>query len=324
MQLEMKMGVAGMHCMVSGFKMASWGYHRIQQTVHSLNEELRSNKNKEDKLTLVKNYIQAVENDSRFAIDTELPPNLAWFNVSSELTFTKHLSGKLVILDFFTYCCINCLHILPDLHDLEERFPSTDGLVIIGVHSAKFPNEKGTNNLRNAIAKYDICHPIVNDPDIIMWERLSISCWPTLVFINPQGRLLNYIIGEGHRDEMNVFTEAALDYYKEKAQLNFDPITLSLEKNKIVGGCDRLSFPGKIAATVTHLFVSDTGNHRVLMVNQGTGIVDAIYGNGLPGLRDGNKGGAQFRSPQGMAYDEGQLYVADTENHCIRKVGVAK
>ena len=292
----------------------------VQRTVDALNEGLRNTKDTQLREKLVTDHLNKVENDSRYEINVEFPSNLAWFNTTGDLKLTDHLTGKIVILDFFTYCCINCLHILPDLHNLETRYKPQDGIVVIGVHSAKFPNEKSNENIRNAIMKNDITHAVVNDTNIELWERLAVSCWPTLVFISPGGRLIHYIIGEGHSEEMNTFVDVAYKYYKTKNELTSTAIEISLEKDKVAAG--QLSFPGKIALNQTHLFIADSGNHRVVMVNRNSHQVEMIFGQGSQGLLDGEHDEAKFRSPQGIAYHEGLLYVADTENHCIRKVGV--
>ena len=107
-----------------------------------------------------------------------------WLNCHGKINI-EEIEGKLVLLDFFTYCCINCMHILPNLHELENKYPQKSGLVIVGVHSAKFENEKKTSNIKHAIARYGIKHPVVNDSDSKLWEEWNIHCWPTLVLLGP-------------------------------------------------------------------------------------------------------------------------------------------
>jgi len=90
---------------------------------------------------------------------------------------------------------VNCLHILPDLHEIEQKFSVEDGVVVVGVHSAKFPNERLNSNIENAVCKYGITHPVVNDSEAVMWRELGIQCWPTVVIISPTGQLLAQFIG---------------------------------------------------------------------------------------------------------------------------------
>ena len=115
----------------------------------------------------------------------EFPEGLEWLNVSEPLTMDD-LEGKIVLLDFWTYGCINCIHVIPDLHRLEEEFG--DELVVIGVHSAKFENEGQLNNIRNIVQRYEVTHPVVNDADFRIWSTYGVNAWPTLVVIDPLGK----------------------------------------------------------------------------------------------------------------------------------------
>ena len=102
----------------------------------------------------------------------ELPQNSFWFNTDKPLSL-KQLKGRIVILDFWTYCCINCLHILPNLKYLEQKYK--DSLTVIGVHSAKFDNEKETENIHQAILRYDIEHPVVVDNNFRLWQEYAVG-----------------------------------------------------------------------------------------------------------------------------------------------------
>lgn len=291
----------------------------IQGTIVALNETLRKEGNRDLKETSIVDHIQKMENNDSFRIIvSEFPSKCSWYNVERGLKFSEELAGKLVVLDFFTYCCINCMHILPDLHQLEQQF-NGQGVVIVGVHSAKFPNEKGDGNLLDAIIRYDITHPVVNDTDIVLWNQLGVSCWPTLVILGPNQHLLHYIVGEGHGQELNLFVEAAVRYFKQKGSLLVEPITLKLEKGKIPSNI--LKYPGKIATNIefTQFYIADSSNHRIVVANN-AGEVESVYGCGLPGCQDGSIGEVEFNTPQGIAYHQDCLYVADTGNHVIRKV----
>ena len=271
-------------------------------------------------------HIKSVENDPEFCLGLEFPAGLTWFK-SSPLTFSEDLKDKLVVLDFFTYCCINCMHILPDLAELEQAHSIEDGLVIVGVHSAKFLNEKIPENIENAIRRYDIHHPVVNDSDIVLWNQLGVVCWPTLVIVGPDQQLLHCIIGEGHGRELKLFVDTAVQYYTDAGRLSRASITTSVAAHSSDDPnikSEVLSYPGKLCCDREGkiLYVSDTSHHRVLAVERETGEVAAVYGSGVAGLKNGESGEAQFHSPQGLAWNEDCLYVADTENHVIRKVHV--
>ena len=120
-------------------------------------------------------------------------------NTSEPLTFDYHLKGKLVLIDFWTYCCINCLHVLPDLEYLEEKYSNNSGIVFMGCHSAKFTNEKGHAKVRDAILKYDVRHPVINDDKMIIWHNFERRSWPSLLICNPRGVPIFILSGEGHR-----------------------------------------------------------------------------------------------------------------------------
>ena len=127
----------------------------------------------------IKKYFFNVKTKLKNRPVVEFPTNCQWFNSSQPWT-SRHLRGRLTLLDFWTYCCINCMQVLPDLEVLEEEF-GDENVTVIGVHSAKFDNEKVGDNISNAISRYDIHHPVINDEQIHLWNNLSISCWPTIV-----------------------------------------------------------------------------------------------------------------------------------------------
>ena len=127
----------------------------VKSKVADLRSSLQEAPSASQKGDVIRNYLAAVESDAEFLnLDTEFPPSLDWFNTPSPLSFSGQLQGKIVVLDFFTYCCINCIHVLPQLERLEHRHPVNKGVIVVGVHSAKFGNEKVSANIRNAISRY--------------------------------------------------------------------------------------------------------------------------------------------------------------------------
>ncbi|QHO44942.1 NHL repeat-containing protein [Arachis hypogaea] len=127
----------------------------------------------------------------------EFPAKLDWLN-TAPLQFRRDLKGKVVVLDFWTYCCINCMHVLPDLEFLEKKYKDMP-FIVVGVHSAKFDNEKDSEAIRNAVLRYDITHPVVNDSDMYLWRKLGINSWPTFAVVGPNGKLLAQLAREGHK-----------------------------------------------------------------------------------------------------------------------------
>jgi thiol-disulfide isomerase/thioredoxin len=249
----------------------------------------------------------------------ELPQHYAWLNTDRPLSL-EDLKGRVVILDFWTYCCINCLHILPDLKYLEQKY--RDCLTVIGVHSAKFDNEKETENIRQAILRYDIEHPVLVDSGFNMWQQYAVRAWPTLMVIDPEGYVIGSVSGEGKRDLLDELIGKLVQEHRQKGTVNFQELSLKLEKQQHPL-TSRLAFPGKVLADAESnlLFIADSGHHR-LVITSLSGDLKHVIGTGEAGLRDGSFDEAQFFAPQGMAFDRPQqmLYVADTENHAIRRI----
>lgn len=244
----------------------------------------------------------------------------AWLNTSGEITM-KDLRGKVVLLDFWTYCCINCMHVLPDLAYLEKKFEKE--LVVIGVHSAKFDNEKDSENIRRAILRYEIAHPVINDANMTVWRKFQVRSWPTLALIDPEGNYIGYASGEGNRDRLEEVIEKVIAYHKAKGTLDETPVRFDLESQKAIA--TPLRFPGKILADEAgqRLFISDS-NHNRIVITDLTGQVQTVIGSGAIGNQDGSFEEARFDHPQGMDLDGNLLYVADTENHTIRLVDLEK
>ena len=244
----------------------------VKHKITNLNASFQISEDESEKRDEVLSHIKAVENDPVFQLDPEFPTGLQWFN-SYPLSFERELKGKIVVLDFFTYCCINCMHVLPDLANLERKYSARDGVVVVGVHSAKFHNEKVSDNIRNAVARYNITHPVVNDCDIVLWERLGITCWPTLVIIGPDRQLLYYIIGEGHGADFVLFMDVAVQYYSDARRLSSDPIELTPASNLLQ--LSNLKYPGKICmdSSGERLYVADSSHNRVLVVKRNTGML---------------------------------------------------
>jgi DNA-binding beta-propeller fold protein YncE len=250
----------------------------------------------------------------------ELNGGVAWLNTAKPIKMAD-LKGKIVILDFWTLCCINCIHTLPDLAKLEKKY--ADQLVVIGVHSPKFENEKDTNSIRKAILRYEIAHPVVNDADQKIWNAYGCRSWPSLAVIDPEGNYLGQLSGEGNFDRLDTVITKLIDKHRKNKTLNETAIrfdTASFRDNPTA-----LYFPGKVLADEksNRLFIADSTNHRIVITDlEGNKI--AIAGAGKPGKLDGPFAFAQFDDPQGMALSDGMLYVADRKNHCIRLLDLTK
>ncbi|MCH7472711.1 redoxin domain-containing protein [bacterium] len=249
------------------------------------------------------------------------PEPAEWLNTARPLSL-EELKGKVVLLDFWTYCCINCMHIIPDLKRLEAKYP--DELVVIGVHSAKFDTEKVTQNIREAVLRYEIEHPVINDHDMSIWNAYGVRAWPTVVLIDPQGNIAGRTSGEGIFGRLDGAIQELVDEFDSKGLLDRTPVEMKLEKEQVEQ--TPLSFPGKITAHEAsgRLFLTDSNHNQVLVISL-EGQVQQVIGQGGIGLEDGDFESARFFHPQGLYYEpaEDAIYVADTENHAIRRIDLA-
>ncbi|HZX39259.1 MAG TPA: thioredoxin-like domain-containing protein, partial [Streptomyces sp.] len=119
-----------------------------------------------------------------------------WLNTGDHQYTLADLRGRVVILDFWTFCCVNCLHVLDELRELEEKHRDT--VVIIGVHSPKFVHEAEHQAVVDAVERYQVHHPVLDDPELATWKQYAVRAWPTLVVIDPEGYVVAQHAGEGH------------------------------------------------------------------------------------------------------------------------------
>ena len=270
-------------------------------------------------------------------------PGLTWFNSKGPVALAE-LRGRLVILDFWTFCCINCMHVLPVLRAIEETWPLE--VSVIGVHSPKFAAEREETNVAHAIARYDIRHPIVHDPGMAIWSAFGVRAWPTLVFIAPDGQIIGQLSGEPNRERLMAGITEMIATWRQEGILR--PGEWGLD-SPATGGT-RLSFPGKIKPvpgtsarpdrgasfearvmpidmhshddSPARWAAADAGHHQIALFDD-AGRELMRFGSGQPGFADGAAAEASFRSPQGLAADRDTIYVADTGNHAIRRIALA-
>lgn len=247
----------------------------------------------------------------------EFPPGLEWLNTDTALSI-KDLRGKIVLLDFWTYCCINCMHVLEDLKRLESKY--RDELVVIGVHSAKFDAEKDTGRIREAILRYSIDHPVVNDAEMRVWREYAVRAWPTFMLIDPLGKVFGTHSGEQVFDLFDKVISQMVQHYDAGGALRRGPLQNVSEASRVPDSL--LSFPGKVLADAAggRLFIADSNHHRIVVASLTDGTVCQVIGGCEPGFSDGTAEAARFCQPQGMALSAERLYVADTGNHAIRVV----
>jgi thiol-disulfide isomerase/thioredoxin len=248
-------------------------------------------------------------------------PGLQWFNVAQPLSLGD-LRGKIVLLDFWTFCCINCMHILPTLRKVEETFPNE--VVVIGVHSPKFAAEKDGANVARAIARYGVVHPVVHDPEFQVWRQYAIRAWPTLVFVGPMGEVLGQTSGEPDPDKLIEVVGALVSGAKQSGLLQPSPLALTPEAPPD----GPLRFPGKLKPIrrgdgARQWILADAGHHQLAVLDDNGQEVLRV-GSGEAGFDDGTLDSATFNGPQGLIADGDVIYIADTGNHAIRRADLVK
>jgi len=244
--------------------------------------------------------------------------DLIWLKSDRPLSLAD-ADGKLLILDFWTYCCVNCLHVLPTLKRVEETFP--DDVLVIGVHSPKFTAEKDIDNLKRAIARLGITHPVVQDTKMTLWQQYAVKAWPTLVFVSPEGYVLGQQPGEPDPDTLMMLVESVIKEFHDEGRML--PRPLEIEPETPPDG--RFRFPGKIKpvpGAEKRWALADAGHHQIVLLDD-DGSEIARYGDGNAGFEDGAADVARFDAPQGLIATEDAIFVADTGNHAVRRISLA-
>ena len=280
-----------------------------------------------------------------------------WLNTGGKTLDLEALRGKIVLLDFWTFCCINCLHVLDELRPLEEQY--SDVLVTVGVHSPKFEHEADPVALAAAVERYEIHHPVLDDPELETWKAYTARAWPTLVVIDPEGYIVAHLSGEGHADGLAVLIPELIAEHEAKGTLHrgsgpyvapeptsgtlrFPGKALFLPPGRGSTAVNGTSDGGTAAGAAADgnagkgsWLVTDTGHHRLVELGTDFHTVLGTFGSGVRGHADGPAAGdsavAQFNEPQGLVllpedaaakagYD---VVIADSVNHRLRGLSLA-
>ncbi|MFI5709979.1 NHL domain-containing thioredoxin family protein [Kribbella sp. NPDC051620] len=245
-----------------------------------------------------------------------------WLNTGGRELRLADFRGRFLLLDFWTFCCVNCLHVLDELRPLEDKYG--DALVIVGVHSPKFAHEGEEAAVKAAVERYEVGHPVLDDPELVTWENYTARAWPTLVLVDPNGYIVAQYSGEGHEHALDAQL-AELIAEHEKAG------TLTRGKSPYVAPVAEagdLRFPAKVVALGDGFLVADAGNHSVVELAADATTVVRRFGTGKRGFEDGAE--AAFSEPNGVTvlpaevaaevgYD---VVVADTVNHALRGINL--
>ncbi|MEU3841436.1 NHL domain-containing thioredoxin family protein [Streptomyces sp. NPDC028635] len=245
----------------------------------------------------------------------ELVGKGGWLNTGGRQYALADLRGRIVVLDFWTFCCINCLHVLDELRELEAKHQDT--VVVIGVHSPKFVHEAEHGAVVDAVERYGVEHPVLDDPELATWKQYAVRAWPTLVVIDPEGYVVAQHAGEGHVHAIErLVTELEAEHAAKGTLRRGEGPYVPPEPEPTT-----LRFPGKAVLLPSgNLLVSDTTRHQLVELRaDGESVVRRI-GSGVRGFTDGGPDRAAFNEPQGLALlDDGSVVVADTVNHALRR-----
>ena len=250
-----------------------------------------------------------------------------WLNTGGVDLSLEDLHGKIVVLDFWTFCCVNCLHVLDELRPLEQKW--SQEVVVIGVHSPKFSFERDHDALVANIERYGVEHPVLDDPDLRTWSEYGAKAWPTLMVLDTHGRIAASMSGEGHAANLDSTIARLVSEGESDGTLVRGDAPTVLEQSEL----HTLRFPSKGGLLPDgRIVVSDAGQNRIVVFEADGVSVDEVIGTGVRGWADGDAGEAQFSQPNGIAvlppevadqvgYD---LVIADTGNHRLRGVQLGR
>ncbi len=244
-----------------------------------------------------------------------------WLGTGGRDVGPAQLRGRIVLLDFWTAGCVNCLRVLDELAVLERRHG--DALVVLGVHSPKFPHEAAPEAVEAAVRRHGVAHPVLDDADLVTWDAYAVRAWPTSVLVDPRGYVVAQVTGEGHGPELSTLVDELVAEHGDG--LRRGPLIAAAPATP----ADPVLFPGKAAVLPGgSLLVADTGHHRLVELDPDLETVRRTIGDGHRGLRDGGCEVARFAEPLGVlvlppevgaaaGYD---VVVADSANHVLRGV----
>ncbi|WP_290681620.1 redoxin family protein [Halothiobacillus sp. 15-55-196] len=243
------------------------------------------------------------------------PAQTQWFNVSKPLTGAQ-LQGRVVLLDFFTPGCINCIHMIPIQQQLKQKFG--DDLLVVGVTSPKFTASQQADNMTPFLRRYHVDEPVFIDANMTWWKHYGVFAWPTMLLLNPEGKVIHSFVGERSYTDMAAVIQSAVDSARAAKTLTHPKLPLkplSADNHFMV-------LPTKIAVNDQRVAISDTGHDQIRIFDH-EGKLLASIGDGKAGFADGSFATAEFNRPQGIAWLGDDLYVADTDNQRIRRIDFA-
>jgi DNA-binding beta-propeller fold protein YncE len=210
--------------------------------------------------------------------------------------------------------------VIPQLRELEQRYPDT--VAIVGVDSGKFTAERVTSRVRDAALRLGNTHPIVNDRQLRIWRAYAVNAWPTLVVVDPDGRVLGSHAGEFTSDVLAPLIDQLIATHTQSGTLSRRALSFAPDEPTIAPGI--LRYPGKVAVSADRIAIADTGHHRVLVGrldrDGGRARIERVVGGDAGAADDMTQ---TLAAPQGVVFDGDTLYVADAERHVVCAVDLS-
>ncbi len=245
-----------------------------------------------------------------------------WLNTGGRELSLADFRGRFLLLDFWAFCCINCLHVLDELRPLEEKYG--DALVIVGVHSPKFAHEGEEAAVRAAVERYEVGHPVLDDPELVTWQNYTARAWPTLVLVDPNGYIVAQYSGEGHAHALDAQLAELIAEHEQAGTLTRGTSPYVAPEPEP----SDLRFPAKVVALDNGFLVADAGNHSIVQLAEDATTVVRRFGTGHRGFADGDQ--PAFSEPNGLTVLPAEVasrlgygvVVADTVNHALRGINL--
>ena len=241
----------------------------------------------------------------------ELIDQLEWVN--SPPRSLRSQRGRVLLLAFWSAGSVYSHNLLEDLRNVHGKH--ADGVSVYGIHTPKFDAERSSRLLLKAINRLGVRFPVAHDPAYVTWQHYGVRAWPSVAVVDTKGQLVEIVSGDLQRDTLDALVSRLLEEAGANDHRVYETAQPSLKPEPRLPLC----FPSGLAVTQNHLYVSDTGHHRILECSL-DGRILRQFGSGSPGFLDGGSAECSFQSPRGITVMKDTLYVADTGNHALRRV----
>ncbi|PKM12522.1 MAG: hypothetical protein CVV15_03685 [Gammaproteobacteria bacterium HGW-Gammaproteobacteria-5] len=241
----------------------------------------------------------------------EFPESLQWLN--APVQSLADARGRVAVVAVVSASSAWSQNLIDELRRVQARHPEQVRAFV--VHCPKFDAERDPRMLGKWINRLGIGLPVASDPEFALWQQLDLQAWPSLVVFDIDGSLHEVMIGDTRGEQIEACVSELLDYHDGLLVIGEAPVFVRQEPRL------PLRFPAGLAVTAEHIYVVDSGNHRVLECTH-EGRIMRQFGSGNADMLDGRSGEAAMRRPMGIALLREALYITDTGNHALRKISL--